>query len=192
MSAEESGMIGQHVHALRERSVRLRNGAVVHLRAIRPEDEDRLIALYGRLSPESARQRFFTSMKWLPRAWARYFANVDYHDRLAVVAEREEAGAILLIGVARYDAAGTPGSAEIALVVEDAWQGLGLGRLLLDEILEAGAQRGIHEFRADVLADNRRMLALLARHTDVVQQTTEQGVTELIVRPRTDATERTA
>src|SRR5437762_1663440 len=99
MSAGESGMIGQHVDALRERSVRLRNGAVVHLRAIRPEDEDRLIALYGRLSPESARQRFFTSMKWLPRAWARYFANVDYHDRLAVVAERDEAAGLLLIGV---------------------------------------------------------------------------------------------
>ncbi len=64
-------MIGQHVHARRERSVRLRSGAAVHLRAIRPEDEDRLIALYGRLSPESARQRFFTGMKWLPRAWAR-------------------------------------------------------------------------------------------------------------------------
>jgi len=68
MSAEETGMIGQHIHALGERSVRLRDGAAVHLRAIRPEDEDRLIALYGRLSPESARQRFFTSMNWLPRA----------------------------------------------------------------------------------------------------------------------------
>ncbi len=182
-------MISQHGEALRERTVRLRNGARVRLRPIRPEDEDRLIALYGRLSPESARQRFFTSMKWLPRAWARYFANVDYHDRLAVVAEREEAGRIFLIGVARYDAAGTPGSAEIALVVEDAWQGLGLGGILLDEILQAGAQRGIREFRADVLADNRRMLELLARHTDVMAQTTEQGVTELILRPRSHVSE---
>ena len=185
-------MISRHDEILHERTVRLRNGARVRLRPIRPEDEDRLIALYGRLSPESARQRFFTNMKWLPRAWARYFANVDYHDRLAVVAEREEAGRIVLNGVARYDASRTPGSAEIALVVEDAWQGLGLGAILLEAILQAGESRGIHEFRADVLADNRRMLALLARHTDVVQQTTEQGVTELIVRPRTDATERTA
>jgi RimJ/RimL family protein N-acetyltransferase len=166
-----------------ERSVRLRDGAQVWLRPIRPDDEDRLMALYGRLSPETARQRFFTSMKWLPRAWARYFANVDYRDRFAVVAEHERHGQVDLIGVARYDASKTPGSAEIAIVVEDAWQGRGLGTILLHELLDAGTRRGIGEFRADVLADNRRMLTLLARHTDIVRQTTEQGVTELVLRP---------
>src|SRR5260370_9854679 len=108
MSAEEPGMIGQHVTARRARSVRLRNGAAVHLRAIRPEDEDRLIALYGRLSPESARQRFFTSMKWLPRAWARYFANVDYHDRLAAVPERDAARTRPLFAGARHPPARAP------------------------------------------------------------------------------------
>ena len=185
-------MIRQHGDALQERTVPLRNGARVRLRPIRPDDEDHLMALYGRLSAESARQRFFTSMKWLPRAWARYFANVDYHDRVAVVAEREEAGQIRLIGVARYDSSGTPGSAEIALVVEDAWQGRGLGLILLNEILQTAEERGIHEFRADVLADNRRMLQLLARHTDIVERSTTQGVVELIVRPRIDAAEHTA
>jgi RimJ/RimL family protein N-acetyltransferase len=175
-----------------ERSVRLRNGAQVWLRPIRPDDEDRLMALYGRLSPESARQRFFTGMKWLPRAWARYFANVDYRDRLAVVAEREEAGQLRLIGVARYDASKTPGSAEIAIVIEDAWQGRGLGAILLHEILDAGARRGIATFRADVLADNRRMLGLLARHSEIVRQTTEQGVTELVLRARAQMAEQTA
>lgn len=145
------------------------------------------MALYGRLSAETARQRFFTTMKWLPRAWARYFANVDYRDRFAVVAERDVADPAPLVGVARYEAVGTPGSAELALVVEDAWQGLGLGTTLLHTILEAAEERGIHEFRADVLADNRRMLHLLAHHLAIVEQTTREGVTELVARRRTDA-----
>jgi RimJ/RimL family protein N-acetyltransferase len=189
---EVPSMTRQAGDAPGERSVRLRNGAQVWLRPIRPDDEDRLMALYGRLSPESARQRFFTGMKWLPRAWARYFANVDYRDRLAVVAEREEAGQLRLIGVARYDASKTPGSAEIAIVIEDAWQGRGLGAILLHEILDAGARRGIATFRADVLADNRRMLGLLARHSEIVRQTTEQGVTELVLRARPQMAEQTA
>ena len=172
---------------LRARAVRLRNGTRVRLRPIRPQDEERLIALYGRLSAETARQRFFTTMKWLPRAWACYFANVDYRDRFAVVAERDVADPAPLVGVARYESVGTPGSAELALVVEDAWQGLGLGTTLLHALLQAAGERGIHEFRADVLADNRRMLHLLARHLDIVEQTTQEGVTELVARRRADA-----
>jgi len=189
---EVSRLMRQGDDAPRERSVRLRNGAQVWLRPIRPDDEDRLMALYGRLSPESARQRFFTSMKWLPRAWARYFANVDYRDRFAVVAEHERHGQVELIGVARYDASKTAGSAEIAIVIEDAWQGLGLGAILLHDILDAGTRRGITEFRADVLADNRRMLGLLDRHTEIMRQTTEQGVTELVLRPRPRMAAQTA
>ena len=63
---------------------------------------------------------------------------------------------------------------------------------LLHDILDAGARRGITAFRADVLADNRRMLGLLDRHTEIVRQTTEQGVTELVLRPRPRIAAQTA
>jgi hypothetical protein len=62
----------------------------------------------------------------------------------------------------------------------------------LHEILEAGVQHGMREFRADVLADNRRMLDLLTRHTDIVERDTSQGITELVLRPRPHVSEQSA
>jgi len=81
--------------------------------------------------------------------------------------------------VARYGIS-DEGTADIGLVVVDDWQGLGLGSLLLQEILHAGEQRGNHQFSADVLTDNRRALRLLARHTAITRRTVAGGVTSLV------------
>ncbi len=168
-----------------ERMTHLKNGAAVWLRPIRPEDALRLIELYGRLSFETVYQRFFTPAGSLSRARAYVFATVDYDDRFAIVAERYDAEPPSLIGVARYERVPTaPALAEIALVVEDRWQRLGLGTLLLDEILTEAAAHGIRELRADVLSHNRPMLRLLAQRTEIIRRTTEQGVTEVHLRRR--------
>jgi RimJ/RimL family protein N-acetyltransferase len=167
-----------------EREERLDDGTLVKIRPIRPEDEPRLIDLYGRLSRQTAYQRFFTIMKRLPSQWAHLFANVDYHRRLALVAEHAEDGCDPeLIGVGRYEPTERPDTAELAFVVQDGWQGRGLGRILLREVMGAGVARGIHRFRAMVLAENRRMLHLLTRHTDVIERTVEDGVASLLLRP---------
>jgi RimJ/RimL family protein N-acetyltransferase len=167
-----------------ERAVRLANDALVWLRPIRPDDAPRLIALYGRLSTRSAYQRFFTVMKRLPPDWAQVFATVDFQRRLAIVAERDTPMGSELIGVGRYEPGDADDTVEVAFVVEDGWQGFGLGPILLDAVLRAGEARGIQRFRAYVLADNSRMLKLLDRHTDVVDRRLEDGVVALLFRPR--------
>src|SRR5207249_5023012 len=125
-------------------------------------DEPRLMALCRRLSPRTVYERFFPFRPLLPEQ-AHAFANVDYRQRMAIVAEVDDAREPELVGVARYGPS-DEGTADIGLVVADAWQGLGLGSLLLQEIRPAGEQPGIHQFSADVLTDNRRALLLLARH----------------------------
>jgi GNAT superfamily N-acetyltransferase len=148
-------------------------------RPIRPDDEPRLVELFGRLSPRSVYQRFLAQRPSLPSAWYHAFANVDYERRFALVAEHETPGGVELVGVARYEPTGVPDTAEIAMVVDDAWQGRGLGRALLERLLDEAAARGIRRFRADVLGDNRRMLALLAHATQIERQVPKDGVIEI-------------
>jgi len=166
--------------------VTLRNGASVRLRAIRPDDEPRLMALCHRLSPRTVYERFFSFRRLLPEE-AHAFANVDYRQRMALVAEVADGQEPELIGVARYGPADEVTTADIGLIVEDGWQGLGLGSILLEEILRAGEQRGIRQFSADVLTENRRALSLLARHTAITRRTASGGVTSIVFRRRADS-----
>jgi acetyltransferase len=157
-------------------SVRLRDGAEVRIRPIRPDDAAALTALYGRLSPERAYQRFFTVMRRLPPDWARILASVDHDRNEAIVAAGPDGE---LVGVARYSSGAEADAAEIALVVQDAWQGRGLGGSLLAPLLAHAEGRGITCFRAYVLADNHRMLRLIHDLGVVSDRSLDQGVVSL-------------
>jgi len=163
-----------------ERKITLRDGSVVSIRPILPDDAARLQELHGRLSRDSAYQRFFAIVKRLPPDWARILATVDYRQRLALIVEAPSGSGPELIAVGRYDAVGEPDTAEVAFVVQDSWQNRGLGTMLFEEILHAAAARSYRRFRAFVLADNRRMLDLITRLTRVESRASEQGVTELV------------
>jgi RimJ/RimL family protein N-acetyltransferase len=163
-----------------ERDVELADGVRVHLRPIRQDDEARLVALHARLSRQTAYQRFFFAMPRLPLNWAHFLANVDYLRRLALVAASDDDPDAELIAVARYEPTADPAIAEIAFVVQDGWQNRGLGTALFRELLTAAAERGIKQFQASVLADNSRMLDLIARFGDIRDRRLQQGVVELL------------
>lgn len=163
-----------------EREVALKNGTRVRIRPIRPDDEPRLVALYDRLSRYTRYQRFFAVRRCLPPDWFHFFANVDYRRRMALVAERDAGTEPELLGVGRYEPTDEEGTAEIALVVQDDWQGKGLGPLLLSDLLRAAEARDIRRFRAYVLADNHRMLNLLSRLTQIQERESEGTVVDLL------------
>jgi GNAT superfamily N-acetyltransferase len=157
----------------------LKDGTIVHIRPIRPGDDHALIEIFKHLSPQSVYQRFFQALPELSPGMAVYLANAHYTDRMALVAE---AGGEM-IGVGRYERTSDPGVADLALVLLDEWQNRGLGRILLREILKVGKSNGIRRFRADVLAENRRMLRLLAQESQILEQKTEAGVASFLVAP---------
>jgi RimJ/RimL family protein N-acetyltransferase len=173
-----------------ERWTRLRDGTPVFIRPIRAEDAPRLIETYDRLSRHTAYQRFFTVLRRLPPDWARILAEVDYQRRLALVAEHETPHGVELIGVGRWEPTETPDTVEVAFVVEDGWQGKGLGTILVSELLAAATRRGIRRFQAYVLADNRRMLELLTRLVAVHSRTVESGVVALEFTTRAESASR--
>jgi GNAT superfamily N-acetyltransferase len=163
-----------------ERELTLKDGSVVRIRPIQPDDGPRLQELHNRLSRQTAYQRFFSIVKRLPSDWARMLANVDYHRRLALVAEARAGTELELVGVGRYEPTDEKGTVEVAFVVQDGWQNRGLGTILFNDILRAAAERSVRRFCAYVLADNQRMLDLITRFTRVESRKTDQGVTEIV------------
>jgi acyl-CoA synthetase (NDP forming)/RimJ/RimL family protein N-acetyltransferase len=156
----------------------LADGGTVHLRPITPDDADRLRAFHARLSPETVYNRFFTLVRALPARDVERFTRVDHDERAAVVALLQGE----VVGVCRYDrlpGSGPPVEAEVAVVVEDAHQGRGLGPLLLEHLTAAARERGIERFRADVLPSNRRMLTVFRSAGFEVERELADGYVEL-------------
>ncbi len=133
---------------------------LVTARPIRPDDADRLRRLYPRLSTDTLYRRFFTVVGPPNDRTLRYLAEVDGHRREAVVALVDDD----IIGVARFDRdAERPELAEAAVLVEDAWQGSGVGSFLMERLAHRAAEEGISAFTATALAANQAPIRL-ARH----------------------------
>ena len=140
-------------------AVELIDGAYVTIRLLQVADAYSLLRMFDRLSPESVYHRFFAPMPQPRRAALMHLAGLDSQAHEAMVAEVDGE----IVGVARYD--GRPGEddAEVAVIVEDAWQNRGLGTRLLRHLARVGARRGLTGFRAVVLGENRRALPFLRR-----------------------------
>lgn len=134
---------------------RLVDDTGVVLREIRPDDVERLRRLFYRLSPETVYWRFFTPVQAPPEEVLEHFARVDHRLREAIVAQIDDE----VVGVARYDRPEGTDEADTAVLVEDAWQGRGLGKLLLGRLADVAAKRGIRTLTALILGENVR-----ARH----------------------------
>ncbi|HVF33440.1 MAG TPA: GNAT family N-acetyltransferase, partial [Acidimicrobiales bacterium] len=153
----------------------LRDGTPVHVRPIRPDDQEALVAFHGRLSPHTIYRRFFSPRPVLPPKDVHRFTNVDYRDRMALIAEIGGE----LAGVARYDRGGEPDAAEVAFVIEDRHQGRGLGSLLLEHLAGAARERGLEYFVAETLAENRSMLGVFRDAGFVAERRFEDGLVHL-------------
>jgi acyl-CoA synthetase (NDP forming)/RimJ/RimL family protein N-acetyltransferase len=160
----------------RSADVLLTDGTTVHLRPIRPEDADDIVATHSRFSERTRYLRYFSPYPHIPQRDLQRFVNVDHHDREALVVI--SAGRIIAVG--RYERLG-PGSpdAEVAFVVEDAHQGRGVGSVLLEHLAEAARAEGIHRFVAEVLPVNAPMLRVFADFGYQVQREYADGVVHL-------------
>ena len=146
--------------ASRPQVFRLRSGDVVRLRQVRPGDAPALARAYANLGEQSRYRRFFTIMPELPETTLKAATEVDHEDHEALVALPLLSPEI--VGECRFiRLADRPDTADLAVTVVDAWQGRGLGSALLGRLSERALEVGIEYFTAEVLAENRTMLAIL-------------------------------
>ncbi|HEX8918409.1 MAG TPA: GNAT family N-acetyltransferase [Chloroflexota bacterium] len=144
----------------------------IHFRQLTSDDWHKLQLFHDRLSEQTVALRFHGGKKHLSQGLAQRLTHVDGHDNVAWVATTGSRGRI--IGVARY-ARLRPSSAEVAFVIEDEYQHLGVGRRLMERLRQTALENGITEFVADVLPGNLPMMHLLAE-AGAVETLLDSGV----------------
>ncbi|TDE46463.1 GNAT family N-acetyltransferase [Nonomuraea mesophila] len=153
-----------------DRGVKLADGAEVTLRPLTSIYREAVRDLHDRCSPESRRFRYFTALPALPE---RVFDRMcDRNRGHSLVAGHDGQ----VVGLANLLFTSDPGSAEMAVLVEDRWQGRGLGTVMARALVHAARDLGYAEVRATLLSDNVRMRRLLLSLGATLGYTEDPGV----------------
>ncbi|WDZ87600.1 GNAT family N-acetyltransferase [Micromonospora cathayae] len=156
--------------------VLLSDGTTVQLRAIRPDDGPGIVAMHSRFSERTRYLRYFSPYPRIPERDLHRFTHVDHRDREAFVVLAGDR----IVAVGRYERLGPRSpDAEVAFVVEDEYQGRGIGSVLLEHLAEAAGHSGITSFVAEVLPANGAMLRVFADFGYQLQRQFADGVVHL-------------
>ncbi len=140
---------------------RLADATRVVLRPLGPGDAGRLAAAFAQLSQRTRALRFLGGKSALSPDELRKLSDVDGEMNFAIVACLEDAPAEI-IGIVRFlRFEQNPARAEVAATVVDAFQGRGLGRLLLLRLTEAARERGVRAFHCELAQGNWPVLGLV-------------------------------
>ena len=171
-----------------EELVTLEDGGRVLIREVRAEDKALFVAGWERFGDESRHRRFLSPKVRLTDRELAFFTELDHDDHEALGAIHADTREGL--GVARYvRLSERPDTAEAAVSVIDAWQGRGLGGILLERLAEQAAAHGIEHFSASLFASNRSMLALFSRLGSM--EVTRDGSSTLEIDVELPASDRT-
>jgi GNAT superfamily N-acetyltransferase len=162
-------------------AAQLRDGTTVTIRAIRPDDADKLTVAVLALSPESRYSRFFSPMPRVPAQMVERATRFNAETALQLVAVTGDGTEETIVAGARYGATETAGDCEFAVAVVDDWHGRGLARLLLETLMRAARDRGFARIEGYVLATNGAMLGL-AKTLGFERDKSPEGPTVALVR----------
>jgi RimJ/RimL family protein N-acetyltransferase len=161
-----------------EHRLLLCDGRAVAIRPLIPSDAPDLATAILTADPDTLRRRFLGAPPRVTPALLARLTTLDYIHRFALVAIDDRHGQG--VGIARYEATGA-GGAEVAVVVDPAWRRVGLATALVELLAQAALDRGIHEFSASYMAENRPVAALLALTGDTGRQLIREGIAEIAV-----------
>ncbi len=154
----------------------MRDGSPILIRAILPGDKQRLLQHFRNLSPRSVYFRFMGEHRKLTEDELAKFTELDFDTHIGLAATLGDGADERFIGVGRYIVGGDRSRAEVAFAVLDAYQGRGIGTLLLHHLGRIARSRGVAEFEASVLGSNRQMLDVFEQSGFTVRHTFDSGV----------------
>jgi RimJ/RimL family protein N-acetyltransferase len=159
--------------------VAIETGAAGQTTLARLESSDgaELRRFFYRLSPETIYRRFHSPLSRPEQAQPARLLDIDHHDREAVVAVLDGE----IVGVARYARRSGADTAEIAVVVADAWQRQGVATRMLSALTALAEPAGIRQFTLSMQADNRAALRLLQRFYPGAALTHSHGIYDATV-----------
>jgi GNAT superfamily N-acetyltransferase len=160
----------------------MKDGTRVTIRAVRPSDRNRFLEAFRLLEKDSIYTRFFSHRNHLSDAEIDRAVNVDFVREVALVVTTETVRGEVIIASGRYiatDGPSTERSAELAFVVEEDYQGRGIASRLLAHLAALARHQSLTQFEADVLSQNRAMLAVFKRGGFPMRQRRDGGVIHL-------------
>jgi acetyltransferase len=143
-----------------EQTARIKDGKQILIRPIRPEDGPLFVALFNQLSAASIYYRFCGCVKSLSPEMLFRLTQIDYDREMALVAIGSASQQTQMLGAARIINEPDGERAEFSVLVGDPYQGLGIGALLLRNLVHIGHTRGLKSIWGYVLRDNVNMLRL--------------------------------
>ncbi len=170
-----SGEINTAYPSQYETEVLLKDGARMRLRPIKKEDVERWLAFISRLSKRTKYLRFHYVPVLGPEDAMR-FCSVDYKDAFAFVAEVLKGQREEIVAIGRYYRLPNKHTAEVAFVIEDSYQGRGIGTKLMEWLANVGRDGGISTFEADVLAENEEMMNVFRDYGFHITSRLEEGI----------------
>ncbi|MBF0225631.1 MAG: GNAT family N-acetyltransferase [Desulfobacterales bacterium] len=164
-----------------------KGGLEVRFRAIRPSDEEKMRRLFYRFSDKAVYYRYFTPIKTMPHSRMQEYVNIDYRKIMSIVGVIGELGHGEIIAEARYSKDNRRPYGDVAFVVDEKYQGVGIATFLYTMLIRLAKERGIQGFTADVLASNREMLRVFEKGGIPIKANLEYGVYELSIPFDTEA-----
>jgi len=153
----------------------------VRFRAIKPSDEEEMRRLFYRFSDQSVYYRYFAPLKVMPHSTMQQYVNVDFSQAVSIVGLVGDPGQGHIIAEARFIKDQRRPWADVAFVVDEQYQGLGVATYLYKLLIRLAKDRGIQGFTADILASNKAMMNVFEKGGEMIRAKLEYGVYHLSI-----------
>jgi acyl-CoA hydrolase/RimJ/RimL family protein N-acetyltransferase len=153
-----------------------KGGEKIRFRPIRPSDEEEMRRLFYRFSNEAVYYRYFSSLKAMPHTRMQTYVNVDWSSVMSIVGVLGKPGEGTIVAEARYLVDPDGQWAEIAFIVDESYQSIGICTYMFRLLVKLAKERGLKGFWADILLSNSAMMRVFYKSGLPILKEMDSGV----------------